>query len=107
LARRNCASSIPPSIRRSNSAKPAGTAEPAVVPPHGVIQEAIVGLTTLAAWRYVSSGEDAAHVHDPGQDGLPVEDIPDGPDAALTEDEFEPVRHADGLDQSLLANALG
>src|SRR5262249_19175878 len=55
----------------------------------------------------VLPGEDAGHVHDPGQDGLLLEDVPHGPDAALTENEFEPVRHADGLEQPLLANAPG
>jgi hypothetical protein len=50
---------------------------------------------------------DAGHVHDPGQDGRLLEDVPDGPDAALPEDEFQPVRHADGLEQPLLADAVG
>src|SRR5205823_12418084 len=55
----------------------------------------------------VFPGEDAGHVHDPGQDGLLLEDVPDGPDTALTEDEFEPFGDADGLEHSLLANAVG
>jgi hypothetical protein len=53
----------------------------------------------------VFPGEDAGYVHDPGQDGLLLEGVPDGPNVALTEDEFEPVRHADGLDQPLPAVA--
>jgi ADP-ribosyl-[dinitrogen reductase] hydrolase len=52
-------------------------------------------------------GEDARHVHDPGQDGPLLQDVPHGPEAALPEDQFEPVSHADGLEQPLLANALG
>src|SRR5262249_18504977 len=55
----------------------------------------------------VLTGDDTGHVHDPGQDRLFLEDGPDGAEAALTEDEFQPVRHADGLEQPLLANALG
>ena len=55
----------------------------------------------------VFPGDDAGHVHDPGQDRLLLEDVPDGSDAALPEDEFQLVRNADGLEQSFLANALG
>jgi hypothetical protein len=55
----------------------------------------------------VLPGQDAGHVHDPGQDGLALEDIPHGQNPALTEDEFEPVRHANGLEQTLLADAVG
>jgi hypothetical protein len=55
----------------------------------------------------VFPGQDAGYVHDAGQDGLLLQDVPHGQDAALSEDEFEPVRQADGLKQTLLANAVG
>jgi hypothetical protein len=54
-----------------------------------------------------SEATHAGHVHDPGQDCFLLEDVPDGPDAALPEDEFQPVRHADGLEETLLADAVG
>jgi len=47
------------------------------------------------------------NVHDPNQDGLLLEDVSHGPEAALTENEFQPVGHADGLEQTFLANAVG
>jgi hypothetical protein len=39
----------------------------------------------------VFPSEDAGYVHDAGQDGLLLEDVPDSPQAALPEDRFKPL----------------
>jgi hypothetical protein len=55
----------------------------------------------------VLPSKDAGHVHDPGQDRLLLQDVPDGPQAALAEHEFKAVGHADGLEQSFTSDAVG
>lgn len=55
----------------------------------------------------VFAGDDAFDINDSGKNRLILEDVPVCSETAFTEDQFQLFRDADGLEETVLTNAVG